>query len=213
MLWFSAPTSLTKDLFNDGKVLEQFHETIHWAFQDVLEIPYCGLNTPRVCFLRAMKRFLEDMRERIGNPEREMLGWERGDRLDLLPGNEDGEIDNEMGPVCPVRFLGDCRLVWPCEFKSKGEVLKKAMTTKKSSGWSSKGWQAHSWWNQTLVSTGSQSSQDQWTREKPQSKRKEISTAMWDLGTMIKNERSTWHKSLKRGEEEPQLAEETKNSR
>ena len=69
------------------------------AFQGILVLPCSGLNTPRICFLNAMRKVLEDMSETIWNFEREMVGWELGDRPDKLLDNGDDEMDNEMGPV------------------------------------------------------------------------------------------------------------------
>ena len=45
-----------------------------------------------------MRKVLEDMPERIWNLEREMVERVLGGRPDLLPVNEDDEMDNEMGP-------------------------------------------------------------------------------------------------------------------
>ena len=49
--------------------------------------------------MRAIRKVLEGMPESIWNPEREMIGWELGPRPDLLPDNEDDEMDNLLRPV------------------------------------------------------------------------------------------------------------------
>ena len=38
---------------------------------------------------------------KISNPDRHMIGWDSGERPDLLLDNENDEMDNEMGPVNP----------------------------------------------------------------------------------------------------------------
>ena len=69
-----------------------------WRSKVFLGSPYYILNTPRICFLKAMRKVLEDMPVRIWNLEREMVERVLGGRPDLLPVNEDDEMDNEMGP-------------------------------------------------------------------------------------------------------------------
>ena len=64
-----------------------------------LGVPYFGMNTPRACFTRATREVLKDLPEGTWNPQREMLGWELGERRDLLPENEDVDMDKEMGPA------------------------------------------------------------------------------------------------------------------
>ena len=95
MPWFSALTSLNNNLLNDGEILAKYDETFNLAFQSILKLSHFGVNTPRICFLKAMRKVLGDMAERIWNFESEMEGWELGDRPDLLPDNEDDELHNE----------------------------------------------------------------------------------------------------------------------
>ena len=97
MLGFSAPTCLNNDLLNDGEIFGECYEAVNLAFHNVLVAPSFGMNTPRILFLKAMRKVLEDMPERNWNREREMVGWQLGDRPDLLPGN--GDSDNEMEPL------------------------------------------------------------------------------------------------------------------
>ena len=85
MLLFSAPTSFSNDLLTVGK-----YETINLEFQSILRLPYFGMKTARTCFLKAMRKDLGDMPERMWNLERPP---------DLLPDSGDDEMDNEMGPV------------------------------------------------------------------------------------------------------------------
>ena len=54
------------------------------------------MNTARILFLKALRRVLQDMPERIWNFDKEMLGCDQDDRLDPLP--HDGDSDNDMGP-------------------------------------------------------------------------------------------------------------------
>ena len=89
MLWLSAPTSLNNDLLNDGKV-----EQSTWRSRMFLGHLYFGINTPRIFFLKAMRKVVEDVPERIWNLEKEMAGWKLGDRPDLLLDSSDS--DNEM---------------------------------------------------------------------------------------------------------------------
>ena len=76
------------DLLNDGVVLEKRNETVNWAFQSAFILPYWRMNTPRTCFWRSIRAVLEGTTEWVWNPEREMKGWERRGRPDLLPENE-----------------------------------------------------------------------------------------------------------------------------
>ena len=85
MLRFSPPTSLNNDLSKDGEILGKYFEAVNLACQSVLEVPYFGMNTPRICFLKAMRKVLEDVPERLWHLEREMVAWELGDPPDLLP--------------------------------------------------------------------------------------------------------------------------------
>ena len=57
--------------------------------------------------MRARRKVLEGMPENIWNPEREMIGWESGKRPDLLPENEDDEMDNVLRTCGPLRSLGN----------------------------------------------------------------------------------------------------------
>ena len=160
--------------------------------------------------MMAIRNVLSDMPERIRNLESEMIGWDLGGRPDLLPVNEDDGMDNEMGPADLWdiwgfqgyrRHLSSIRrmkrvslsLSWsPSPEKSKPRakkslpVLKRAMSTKKASGWSSKGWQNHAGWKQAPAFPRSQSSQEQWTQPAQTSKWKGISKVLWELGTLIK---------------------------
>ena len=66
----------------------------------------------------------------------------------------------------------------------------------------------------SLCQQAAKSSQEPWTQATPQSKWKQIPNVLWDSETVIKDTKSTWHKScresLKRKEEVLQLAEEMK---
>ena len=55
------------------------------------------MNIPRSGFLRSIRALLEGMLERVWNLEREMVGWGRGERLDLLfdGGHSDNGLDSE----------------------------------------------------------------------------------------------------------------------
>ena len=65
MLWISSPTTINNDLLNDGEILGNFYEAANLAFQSVLGAPYFGMNSPRIFFLKAMRKVLEDMPEII----------------------------------------------------------------------------------------------------------------------------------------------------
>ena len=64
------------------------------------------------------------------------------------------------------------------------------------------------------MSEGGQRSQEQWTQPKPSGKWKDVSNVFWDLGSLVKDKRSTWPKScrgsLKTEQEVLALAEELK---
>ena len=62
-------------------------------------MPYFGMNTPRICFLKTLRKVLEDMPDTIWNFKKDTVERELGDRLDLSPDNGDDEVGNEMGPV------------------------------------------------------------------------------------------------------------------
>ena len=72
--------------------------------------------------------------------------------------------------------------------KKKPVILKRAMT-KKSSGWSSKGWQTRSGWQQCLVSDGGQSSKDQMKRPASHGMWKEVFNVVGDLGSLLRNKK------------------------
>ena len=61
---------------------------------------------------------------------------------------------------------------------------------------------------------GGQSSQDQWKQPNPRGKGKEVSNVVGDLGSLLKEKRSTWQKSHKETRKREQevliLAEELK---
>ena len=69
--------------------------------------------------------------------------------------------------------------------------------TKKSSGWSSRGWQTRSGWHPPLVSEAGQSSQDQWKQPRSRGKWKEVSNVVGELGSVLQDKTSTWQKSCK----------------
>ena len=62
-----------------------------WRSRIYVENPDFGINTPWIFFLKAVRKVLEDMPERMWNLERDTVG-----RPDLLPDSVDS--DNEMGP-------------------------------------------------------------------------------------------------------------------
>ena len=106
-----------------GEILGKYDETINLAFQSIPGLPYFGMTTPRICFLTAMRKLLEEMPERLWNLEREMLVWGVGDRLDLLPDNGDDVMDDEMVLVDHRDLGGFLGLVLPFEFKLKNESV------------------------------------------------------------------------------------------
>ena len=55
------------------------------------------MNVLRSGFLRSIRAELEGMLERVWNFEREMVGWGRGERLDLSfdSGFNDNDLDSE----------------------------------------------------------------------------------------------------------------------
>ena len=80
--------------------------------------------------------------------------------------------------------------------RQKLTILMKAMTSKKSTRWSSKRWQANAVWKPGPLSTGGcQSSQQQW---------KETPKVLCEMGLLIKEPKATWHKSCN----ESQIREE-----
>ena len=167
-----------------------------------------------------------------------MLGWELGNRPDLLLDSGDDEMDNEVGRVSH-RDLGGVRsLVLPLEVKLKNEsitfvvpslrpspaktsrsrvgrkltILKKAMTTKKSSGMIVKRMAKH-----VLVGINLLCLQDAEALESNgpnQSHRAIGKTFPLDLTILTKDWKSTWQtscrESLKREQEVLNVAEETK---
>ena len=54
------------------------------------------MHTPRIFFLKAIRKVLVDMPEKTWNFEREMVGWRLDDQPDLLTDTGDDEMDNEM---------------------------------------------------------------------------------------------------------------------
>ena len=52
---------------------------------------FFGMNSPRICFLKALRKVLEDMPDRI-----EMVEWGLGDRPDLSPGGGSGGVATKL---------------------------------------------------------------------------------------------------------------------
>ena len=61
---------------HDGRILRKYDEAVNLAFQNVLDAPNFGINTPRTSVLKAMSEVLEHMPERDWNFERVVVGWE-----------------------------------------------------------------------------------------------------------------------------------------
>ena len=78
-------------------------------------------------------------------------------------------------------------------------LFQKAMSSRKSPSWSSKGWKENTGLKPGLVATGgSQSSQEQWTKESPGGSRwKEVTNVLHETGLLIKERKASWHKSCK----------------
>ena len=68
-----SATSLHNDLFNDKEISDNTMKRLIW-FQSFLGLPYVGMNTSRICVLKAMRQVLEDLFVQIWNFEREMVG-------------------------------------------------------------------------------------------------------------------------------------------
>ena len=83
-------------------------------------------------------------------------------------------------------------------------VLKQAMS-QKHAGWLSKDWNSKSNWQRSAVEDAGQSSQDKRESSKPRAKWKEISHTVEELGTLVKEKKSTWIKGCVR-KEKPKYA-------
>ena len=68
MLWFSAPTSFSNDLLNDGVVLEHVMKQSPWHTK--VFSAHWRMNTARDCFMMSIRAMLEGMTEWVLNPER-----------------------------------------------------------------------------------------------------------------------------------------------
>ena len=55
------------------------------TFPSALVLFHWRRNTRRSCFVRSIRAMMEGMTEWIGDPEKEMKGWDLGGRPDLLP--------------------------------------------------------------------------------------------------------------------------------
>ena len=91
----------------------------------------------------------------------------------------------------------------PTPLRSRTRVTKnlavlKRVTTRTNSGWPSKGWQARSGWQHSLVDDGGQSSQDQWKRPASHGKWKEFFNVVEELGTLLKDKKGTWVETFQR---------------
>ena len=77
------------------------------------------------------------------------------------------------------------------------------MKSKRSSGWSSKGWQANAGWKPGPLSIeGSRSSQEQWSKETPKgTKLKEITKVQYETGLFVKERKATWHKCCRESQQ------------
>ena len=93
MLWFSAPTSLNNYLINDGELNIRYYEAIGTTLNNAITIPSWCMNSPRACFLRAIRNVFIGMPGRIWDLGREMNGWELGGEPHLLFDNEYDEFD------------------------------------------------------------------------------------------------------------------------
>ena len=204
MLWFSSPTSINNDLLNDGEILGNFYEAVNLAFQSVLGAPYFGMNSPRIFFLKAMRKVLEDMPEIIWSFEREMVGWEPAERRDLLL--DCGDSGDEVGLAINFKSKYESiSVVVPfhsplrsrSRVKRKLTILKKAMTKNKfwmvvermaneirMESYSCVGWRPKLAGSVDTTTT-------------LRGKWKEVSNVVRDLWSLVKDKRSTWQKRCK----------------
>ena len=190
VLGFFARTSLHIELLNDGEILGKHFEAVNLAFQSVLGAPYLEWTHPGSFSWKQWGKFWKMWLEELSYSG---LGtrwtawfvvwqWRQWQRPGTL-----GPVRHWRAWVLP--FVAS-QSIWAClssspspspqrsrlRVKKKLAILKRA-TTKKNSGWSSKGWRTKSGWHQSLVSDGSQCSKDQ---PNPRGKWKGVSNVVGD---------------------------------
>ena len=192
MLWFSAPTRLNNDLLNDGEILGKYVETINLAFKSILGIAIsCNEYATDLFPEGNEKSFWKTCPKEFGISKEKW--WSGGWVADLIGYRTMRAMRWIMKWDLRTTETSEDFLVsvLPFEFKLQNESVKKSRSrvgrkfnilkktmTKKSSGWSSKGWQTRS--------EGAQSSQGKWTRPHAGGKWKDISNVLSDLGQWSK---------------------------
>ena len=144
-------------------------------------------NTPRACFLRAQR-----------------LTWTR------LPacGHQNGTSEEHLH--CCLLMKTTDRILNRMFLKPVGrlhrnneekEQYHKPCPHKKQTSWLSKGWTENTGWKPgTVATSGSQSYQEQWSKESPKGSRwKDVMKFCHETGLLIKYRKASWQKKAARG--------------
>ena len=75
LLWFSAPSSLSRKFANNCTKVAKYRETVNVAIEITFDVPFDGVHTPRMCLLHAVNVLLSNAPDRYWDLEEMAIAY------------------------------------------------------------------------------------------------------------------------------------------